>query len=123
MVRTLLYEQQAFKQLCHELRLSKEFAIASALISSAGIDLVISPLIHCLQHGAKGKILAGIDLPTDPKAIEKLLSLADRFPGSLQLKYFRPLTSRIFHPKLYLFRTRSGASKPFWVPPISPAGA
>ncbi len=108
MIKTLLYEQEVITQLREDLRQAKEFGIASALVSSAGVAAILGALQKCLAHGGKGRILVGIHLSTDPEALKTLLSVAQAHPGKLQLKYFLPLKTRIFHPKLYMFRDRLG---------------
>jgi HKD family nuclease len=110
MIKTLLYEQEVMTHFRRELRGAKEFAFASALVSSTGVAAIRESLQHCLAHGGVGKILIGIDLPTDPKALETLLAISQKHSGRLELKYFRPLKSQIFHPKLYVFKSRSGKS-------------
>jgi HKD family nuclease len=108
MVKPLLYEQQLVAQVRSELVAAKEFHIATALVSLAGVNTLYQSLEKCIEKGGSGKVLVGVDLPSHPDAIERLLSLKTQYPGQLELKYFRPLKRRIFHPKLFLFKRRNG---------------
>lgn len=103
MIRPLLYERQFVTRLQEELLSAKMFRIASAMVSVAGVNEVFLSLERCLETGGSGRILIGVDLPSDPHAIESLRKLADKYSDNLKLKYFRPLKSRIFHPKLFIF--------------------
>jgi HKD family nuclease len=108
MIRPLLYERQLVTRLQEELLSAKMFRIASAMVSVAGVNEIFRSLERCLDRDGAGRILIGVDLPSDPHAIEKLRRLAAKYSGNLKLKYFRPLRSRIFHLKLFIFG--SGAS-------------
>jgi hypothetical protein len=80
------------------------------MASAAGMDYVGDSIRRCLQKGGSGEILIGIDLPTDPKALGELLQIQSKNAGQLNLKTFRRLKNRIFHPKLFIFE-RSGGKK------------
>jgi HKD family nuclease len=108
MTRPLLYERQLVTKIQRELASAKQFKIATAMVSIAGVKQICSSIGRCLEKGGCGKVLFGIDLPSDPKAIGSLRDIEIEYSGQLELKYFRPLKNRIFHPKLFLFRTRSG---------------
>src|SRR5947209_1596349 len=108
MLRALLYERQLVTRIQRELASAHQFQVATAMVSVAGVNWIYSSIERCLEKGGSGRILFGIDLPSDPKAIERVRNIATQHSGQLELKYFRPLKSRIFHPKLLLFRTRSG---------------
>jgi HKD family nuclease len=108
MIRPLLYERQLVTKIQRELASAHQFQIATAMVSVAGVEWVYRSIEQCMEKGGSGRILFGIDLPSDPKAIERLRNIATEYSSQLELKYFRPLKSRIFHPKLFLFRTRSG---------------
>jgi HKD family nuclease len=91
-----------------ELASAQQFQVATAMVSVAGVEWIYRSIEQCMKKGGTGKILFGIDLPSDPKAIQRLRNIAAEYSGQLEIKYFRPLKNRIFHPKLFLFRTRSG---------------
>lgn len=108
MIRPLLYERQLVTKIQRELASAQQFQVATAMVTMAGVEWIYRSIEQCMEKGGSGRILIGIDLPSDPKAIEKLKGIAGEYSGQLELKYFRPLKNRIFHPKLFLFRTRSG---------------
>lgn len=108
MIRPLLYEQQLVSHVQKELAASHQFQVATAMVSIAGVNRLRRSIERCFDKGGTGKILIGIDLPSDPNAIETLLKIATEYSDQLELRYFRPLKNRIFHPKLFLFKRKSG---------------
>jgi HKD family nuclease len=108
MVKTLLYEQQVLTTVQRHLASARRFKIATAMVSAAGMDYVGDSIRRCLQKGGTGEILIGIDLPTDPKALGELLQIQSKHAGQLDLKTFRRLKKRIFHPKLFIFEGSRG---------------
>jgi HKD family nuclease len=107
MIRSL-YPRELVERVREELASSQHFRIASAMVSMAGVDLIYRSIERCMERDGCGQILIGVDLPSDPNAIERLRGLASKYASQLDLKYFRPLRNRIFHPKLFLFRKRKG---------------
>jgi HKD family nuclease len=108
MVKTLLYEKELLTEVQRRLKSARQFKIATAMISAAGVNRVDESIRRCLQKGGSGEILIGIDLPSDPKAMQELLRIESNYAGRLQLKVFRRLKNRIFHPKLFIFKGRNG---------------
>ena len=108
MIEPLLYERQLVTRIQKELGSAREFKIATAMVSQAGMKWLSQSLERCMDKGGNGRILIGVDLPSDPNAIEELDDRAAEYPGQLKLKYFRPLKNRIFHPKLFLFTKSNG---------------
>jgi HKD family nuclease len=108
MIKPLLYEQQLVNQIHKELVGSQRFQIATAMVSMAGVARLDRSIHLCMAKGGRGKILIGVDLPSDPSAIDRLLEIATEYPEQLELKYFCPLRNRIFHPKFFLFRGKTG---------------
>jgi len=108
MVKALLYESELLKQFHVCLRSSSEFSIGMALITISGLEAISEALDDCLGNGGCGRILVGIDMPTDPDAIQKLCDWRDKFKTQLQLRVFESTGSSIFHPKLSIFRTSKG---------------
>jgi hypothetical protein len=92
MIRPPLHERQLVIQLQEELLSAKMFRIASAMVSVAGVNEIFPSLERCLEKGGSGRILIGVDLPSDPHAIERLRKLADEHSDNLKLRYFRPLS-------------------------------
>lgn len=108
MVKTLLYEQQVLTSVRRCLASARRFKIATAMVSAAGMAYVDDSIRRCLQKGGTGQILIGIDLPTDPKALGKLLEIESKHVGQLELRIFCRLKKRIFHPKLFIFEGSGG---------------
>lgn len=108
MIKPLLYEDQLFTRIQKELVSARQFEIATAMVSVAGVKRLSQSLERCMDNGGCGRILIGIDLPSDPNAIERLDDTASEYSRQLKLKYFRPLKNRIFHPKLFLFTKPNG---------------
>ena len=85
------------------------FSIGMALVSCTGLDSLEPALDKCLKReGAAGQFLFGIDLPTDPEAIARLMELADRHEGKFTLRRFESGNGGVFHSKLYLFESQRG---------------
>jgi HKD family nuclease len=76
-----------------ELRFAKEVCIASAIVSDAAIDFLLSEI----DDDCKVKLLIGIDLATPETVFEKLLALNN---PNIEAKVFT--RQGFFHPKLYL---------------------
>ena len=110
MIRPLLYERELVTRVQRELNSARMFRIATAMVSPAGVDELYLSLERCLERGGSGRILIGVDLPSDPHAIERLRKLATEHSGRLELKYFRPMKTRIFHPKLFIFGNGASSS-------------
>lgn len=67
--------------------------IASAAISESGFDMVISKL----SKKCKVEIVTGLDLPTDPKVLWRILR---DYSGQVALRIY---TRNFFHPNVYAF--------------------
>ncbi len=85
---------------------ASEICIAVALITSGGIELITNPSLS-----GQRKILVGIDLPTPPAILLKLLDLAKKYPALYQVKIAN--RSKIFHPKVYLLRYKDKTNTAF----------
>lgn len=103
LMKALFTEDELLAEWVAQLKASVSFHIAMALISKAGLDLVLEALTSHLDGGAAGKMLVGIDLPTDPQALSSLHKLQSDFPGQFVLRRFKPEKKRVFHPKLSIF--------------------
>ncbi len=75
-----------------------ELWIACATISEYGLKLIQDKL----PVKAKQKILVGVDLPTPPRVLNKLMDLNDS--GKIEAKLFFK-KEKFYHPKLYVIRT------------------
>lgn len=107
-MKALLYESEARKEWRAQLWTAKQFRIAMALVKKNGIDLVRDAMDSAFDSGAKGQFLVGVDLPTEPDAIEILCDLRDQYSPRFQLAYFRPAKHQDFHAKVGLFQSTAG---------------
>ncbi len=87
------------------------FSIAMALVSRDGLAMIEPALDKCLKRdGVDGQLLFGINLPTDPEAISRLMELANRHRGNFTLRRFESGRQGVFHSKLYLFESQRGST-------------
>src|SRR5689334_20900827 len=102
-----LLPQELLEETIHEyLGRCARFRVAIALIRLSGLDRLLAPLEKALKRGACGEFLFGIDLPSEPDAIEALVSLAARSDGRFVVRRFASPASRYFHGKFWLFEDR-----------------
>src|SRR6185437_5620155 len=80
---------------------------ATALVTRSGLRLLVGDISTCLARGGFGEILIGIDLPTEPDAIQSLLKLCGKYSSRLTIKRFKSESTNIFHPKLWTFTLKS----------------
>ena len=88
MIRPLLYERQLVTKIQRELASAQQFQVATAMVSVAGVEWIYRSIEQCMEKGGSGRILFGIDLPSDPKAIERLREHRNRV--------FRPVGVKVF---------------------------
>src|SRR5262245_885328 len=102
-----LLPQELFEEAVRDhLSRCKRFHVAMALVRVSGLDRLLPHLEKGLKRGAHGEFLFGIDLPSEPDAINALLSLAEQFDGRFVLRRFASPESRYFHCRLWLFDAR-----------------
>lgn len=106
-MKTLLDEDALLECFTSKLHRASEFRVATALITERGLALIRDPLESCLRRGGSGRILFGIDLPTEPRAITLLLTLRARYKN-VQVRRFQQ-GRRAFHPKMALFFPQRGS--------------
>src|SRR5205085_424062 len=80
--------------------------IGMALVTNTGLDLIGPSIERCLRNGGKGWVLFGVDLPTEPAAIETLSTLQKQYK-KFELRRFQPGRT-FFHPKFSIFIGVSG---------------
>jgi HKD family nuclease len=80
----------------NKLKESKEIWVAVALINYKGLKIIQENI----PHNCKQNYLVGVDLPSDPKALEILHH--QQFKKNVSIKIF---SSAFFHPKVYLIQT------------------
>jgi len=95
------------KKLSHdlsaEIKTAEEIYVAVALLNHKGLQFILDNLLKtCRQN-----YLVGIDLPTDPKALEKLNEL--QLKSDINVRLY-PEDKEYFHPKLYLIRQKDSYS-------------
>lgn len=109
MVRALQGEKELLKCLVSRLSHASEFSLGMALVSAGGLAIVGKALESCLARGGRGRFLFGVDLPTDPKAIEVLQAIRKKHPDSFDLRRFQQ-GRRPFHAKMSIFVSGSKRS-------------
>jgi len=84
------------KDLKSELRKATEIWVAVGLLNYKGLEFVL----QAIPKSCKLNFIIGIDLPTDPKSLSKLLSLKRKRQINVKI-----LTEDFFHPKVYIIRS------------------
>jgi HKD family nuclease len=107
-MKALQAENELLEQFTTELARSSEFYLGMALVTKSGLERVLSSIERCLERQGHGQVLFGIDLPTDPEAIQSLCALQTRHKGDFEVRRFQPGRC-FFHPKVSVFVGRSGA--------------
>lgn len=79
-----------------ELKNADEIWVAVGLLNYTGLDFIL----QALPTTCKLNFVVGIDLPTDPKALSKLLSLKGKRTINAKI-----LTEDFFHPKVYIIKS------------------
>jgi len=79
-----------------ELKKANEIWIAAGLLNNKGLEFIL----HAIPETCTLNFIVGIDLPTDPKALSKLLSLKGKRAITAKI-----LTERFFHPKVYIIKS------------------
>jgi HKD family nuclease len=105
-LKALQAENELLKHFTTELASASEFYLGMALVTKAGLDLIIGSIERCLERRGRGCVLFGVDLPTDPEAIRSLCELQVRH-RNFEVRRFQA-GNRFFHPKLSVFVRRSG---------------
>jgi HKD family nuclease len=91
-VKKLAYDLSA------EIKTAEEIYVAVALMNSSGLRFILDNL----QKTCRQNYLVGIDLPTDPKALEKLSEL--QLKSDINVRLYSD--KEYFHPKLYLIKQK-----------------
>jgi len=73
-----------------------EIWVAVGLLNFSGLDFILKSI----STTCKLNFVVGIDLPTDPKALSKLLSLKGKRTITAKI-----LTDEFFHPKVYIIKS------------------
>jgi len=102
-MKALLYESEVLDAYRSKLDEAVEAHLALALISASGLKLLEDQMLRFLKGGGIMRVLVGVDMPTDPGAIEQLCKFQQRFKGRFEVKRFQSGEHRIFHAKLAVF--------------------
>ena len=108
-MRTLQANGELLKRIENELARASRFYFATALITKSGLDLLHSSIDGVLARGGHGSVLFGVDLPSDPHAIETLCAIQTQYKETFELRRFQSGRT-FFHPKLSVF-LRPGGGK------------
>ncbi|MGO9126080.1 MAG: hypothetical protein ACLP6G_14485 [Terriglobales bacterium] len=107
-MKALQGEGDLLKQFKIELARASNFCVGTALVTKSGLDLLNPSIERCLEGGGRGCVLFGVDLPTEPAAIESLCTIQTKHKKNFELRRFQPGRT-FFHPKFSIFIRRSGA--------------
>jgi HKD family nuclease len=106
-MKALQSEGDLIRQFQTELARASKFSFGMALVTKSGLDLILSSIEHCLESGGRGKVLFGVDLPTEPDAIQILCEIETKYKRTFELRRFQP-GKKFFHPKLSIFSGKTG---------------
>src|SRR5258706_11891063 len=106
-MKALQSEGDLIRQFKTELTTASEFCFGMALVTKNGLDLIRSSIAHCLERGGHGRVLFGVDLPTEPGAIEILCEIETQHKGNFRLRRFHA-GETFFHPKFSIFFGKTG---------------
>src|ERR1017187_6690948 len=79
-----------------ELKKAEEIWVAVGLLNMGGLQFIL----ETISKTCKLNFVVGIDLPTDPRALSKLLSLKGKRTITTKI-----LTEEFFHPKVYIIKS------------------
>jgi HKD family nuclease len=102
-MKTLLYENQTIKAYQDALTASDEVSLAFALVTKGGLGLLKTEIQKLLKRGGTLKFLVGVDMASDPEAIEWLHHVQRKHAETFALKVFQSGDGGIFHPKFGIF--------------------
>lgn len=92
----LLTSTNLYRDLRTVLRKANEIWVAVGLLNNPGLQYILDNV----PNSCKLNFVVGIDLPTDPQALSKLLSLKSK-----RVINSRVLTGYFFHPKVYIIKS------------------
>lgn len=86
-----------------QFRAANEVSLVMPLVTTRGIRLLRTSIHDLLKRSGTLKILLGLDMFTDPAAVQRLLDISDRFPGRCSLRCFESSPPSILHAKMAIF--------------------
>src|SRR5450759_5378658 len=107
-MKALQAENELLERFKTELARASKFYLGMALVTQSGLERVLPSMERSLERRGRGYVLFGIDLPTDPDAIQSLCTLQIRHKENFEVRRFQP-GERFFHPKVSVFVGRTGA--------------
>jgi HKD family nuclease len=87
-----------FLELKVELKNAQEIWVAVGLLNNVGLEFILK----AIPESCELNFIVGVNLPTDPKALTKLLKYNIEFVSTAQIS-----TDKFFHPKVYIIRKGS----------------
>jgi HKD family nuclease len=106
-MKALQAENELLKSFKTELARASEFYLGMALVTKSGLEKVLPSMERSLERRGRGYVLFGIDLPTDPEAIQSLCALQIRYKENFEVRRFQP-SKRFLHSKVSVFVARAG---------------
>lgn len=106
-MKALQSEGDLVRQFNAELGRASEFCFGMALVTKSGLNLIRPSIDRCLGRGGRGRVLFGVDLPTEPAAIDVLCEIKAQHRRNFELRRFQP-GKRFFHPKFSIFCGKGG---------------
>lgn len=93
------------------LKTSEHSYLAIAFLKTSGLDILLKSIKKNLKIGGQLTIVAGQNFAlTEPKALKKLRKLFQSYPSSKLYLAKANIGNSVFHPKLYLFKTKNNSS-------------
>lgn len=107
MPASALIPQELLEEAIHlHLGRCRRFHVAMAIVRSSGLDLLLPHLRQALTRGAHGEVVVGIDLPSEPDALEALVALREEFEERFAVRRFASPKCRYFHNTYWVFTTK-----------------
>jgi HKD family nuclease len=107
-MKALQAEGELLKRIKTELAKASRVCFGMALVTRSGLDLLYPSIERFLERGGRASVLFGVDLPSEPRAIEILSRLEEQHSQNFVLRRFQPGRT-FFHPKLSIFERQNGA--------------
>jgi len=87
---------------------SEEAYFAVAFLKTSGLKSLLNPIMDFLKAGGKVSIITGQNFAlTEPKALHEIRTLFEKYPTSKLFLAKANSADNVFHPKLYLFKSKN----------------
>jgi hypothetical protein len=87
-MKALQADGELLKQFKYELARASTFCLGMALVTESGLDPLNPSIEEFLARGGHASVLFGVDLPTEPKAIERLCAIQTQYRSKFDLRAF-----------------------------------